>query len=112
MLEILETPMTVLHVLACAFLMLVVLLQPGRSGGMGAFTGAATQQVFGGRGAGNMLTKATWVTAGIFFVSSMTLAYMSSSTGDTLQERAQETVDDTVDKGPGEEEQSGGAEPE
>lgn len=88
MLELIETPLTVLHVFACLFLVLVVLLQPGKSGGMGAFTGAAATQVFGGRGAGNLLTRTTWATATIFFVTSLTLAYLSSSTGDTLEERA------------------------
>lgn len=83
--QLLTTPLTVLHIVACFFLVFVVLLQPGKSGGMGAFTGAAAQQVFGGRGAGNFLTKTTWVTASIFFVTSITLAYFSSSVGDSLE---------------------------
>lgn len=87
--QLLTTPLTVLHVLAALFLVLVVLIQPGKSGGMGAFTGAAAQQVFGGRGAGNFLTKTTWVTASIFFVTSITLAYFSSSVGDSLEQGAQ-----------------------
>lgn len=86
--KLLTTPLTVLHVVACLFLILVVLLQPGKSGGMGAFTGAAAQQVFGGRGAGNFLTKTTWITASIFFVTSITLAYFSSSVGDSLERAA------------------------
>lgn len=89
MAEILQTPLTVLHVIACLFLMLIVLIQPGKSGGLGAFTGVAAQQVFGGRGAGNILTKITWITASIFFVTSITLAYLSSSTDESLQKRAE-----------------------
>ena len=77
MAQIIQTPLTVLHVIACLFLMLVVLVQPGKSGGLGAFTGAAAQQVFGGRGAGNFLTKTTWITATVFFLSSLSLAYLS-----------------------------------
>ncbi|GMV13470.1 MAG: preprotein translocase subunit SecG [Polyangiaceae bacterium] len=88
MAEILKTPITVVHILACIFLMIVVLLQPGKSGGMGAFTGAAAQQVFGGRGAGNILTKISWVTASIFFVTSLTLAYLSTSSDDSLAKRS------------------------
>jgi len=88
MAEILKTPITVVHVLACLFLMVVVLLQPGKSGGMGAFSGAAAQQVFGGRGAGNILTKISWVTASIFFVTSITLAYLSTSSDDSLAKRS------------------------
>jgi preprotein translocase subunit SecG len=88
MTELLETPVTVVHVLACMFLMIVVLLQPGKSGGLGAFTGAAATQVFGGRGAGNILTKTTWVTATVFFLTSVSLAYMSSSSDESLQNRS------------------------
>lgn len=88
MVEILKTPLTVLHAVACLFLMLVVLIQPGKSGGMGALTGGGATQVFGGRGAGNILTKITWVTAAIFFVTSITLAYMSTSTDESLQKHA------------------------
>ncbi len=84
--RLLTTPLTVLHVVACLFLVFVVLIQPGKSGGMGVFTGAGAQQVFGGRGAGNILTKTTWVTASVFFVTSITLAYFSSSVGDSLEQ--------------------------
>jgi preprotein translocase subunit SecG len=88
MVEIIHTPLTIVHVIACLFLMLVVLIQPGKSGGLGAFGGASAQQVFGGRGAGNFLTKTTWATATIFFATSMTLAYLSSSQDDSLQRRS------------------------
>ena len=88
MLDILQSVLTVTHVIACLFLMLVVLIQPGRSGGLGAFTGAGAQQVFGGRGAGNLLTKTTWATAAVFFSTSITLAYLSSSADDLLEDRA------------------------
>ena len=88
MAEIIHTPLTVIHIVACIFLMLVVLIQPGKSGGLGALSGAGAQQVFGGRGAGNFLTKTTWATAGIFFATSMTLAYLSSSADDSLQRKS------------------------
>jgi preprotein translocase subunit SecG len=88
MAEIIQTPLMVIHIMACAFLILVILIQPGKSGGLGAFTGAGAQQVFGGRGAGNILTKITWVTGTIFFFSSITLAYLSSSTDESLEKRA------------------------
>lgn len=88
MAEIIHTPLTVLHVIACTFLILVILIQPGKSGGMGIFGAAGAQQVFGGRGAGNFLTKTTWATAGVFFATSVTLAYLSSSTDDSLVQKA------------------------
>jgi preprotein translocase subunit SecG len=70
----------IVHVFVCLFLMLVVLLQQGKGGGMGAaFGGGATQQVFGGRGAGNILTRATAVCAATFMLTSVTLAYVASA---------------------------------
>jgi preprotein translocase subunit SecG len=70
---------------------------------MGALGGASAQQVFGGRGAGNFLTKTTWVTASIFFVTSITLAFLSSSTDDSLAERAKQAqVDRAPSKAPAE----------
>lgn len=89
MVEIIHTPLVVVHVIACLFLMLVVLVQPGKSGGLGALTGAGAQQVFGGRGAGNFLTRTTWATAAIFFSTSITLAYLSSSKDESLEKRSQ-----------------------
>ena len=92
MLELLETPLTIIHVICCLVLVLIILVQPGKSGGLGAaLGGAGAQQIFGGRGAGNFLTKTTWIAASLFFVTSVTLAYMSTSTGDSLQERGAET---------------------
>lgn len=88
MVDLLLKPLTVVHVMACLFLVMVILLQPGKSGGMGAFAGAAATQVFGGRGAGNILTKMTWVVGTVFFVTSITLAYFSAGPADSLQDRA------------------------
>jgi preprotein translocase subunit SecG len=82
------TLLDILHIAVCAFLMLVVLLQQGKGGGMGAaFGGGATQQVFGGRGAGNLLTRATAVCAGLFMLTSVSLAYFSSSGDRQLKAR-------------------------
>jgi preprotein translocase subunit SecG len=74
------TFLTVLHILVCLFLILVVLLQAGKGGGMGiAFGGGGgSQTVFGSSGAGNFLTRLTSVTAAIFLVTSLGLAHFSS----------------------------------
>jgi len=100
MAEIIQTPLTVMHVLSCVFLILVILIQPGKSGGGGIFGSAGAQQVFGGRGAGNFLTKTTWATATLFFATSMTLAYLSSSSDEALQKKAQ-TMSGGMSKGMG-----------
>jgi preprotein translocase subunit SecG len=84
----LTTLLDIVHIFVCLFLMLVVLLQQGKGGGVGAaFGGAATQQVFGGRGAGNLLTRATSICAAIFMLTSVSLAYVSSSGDRELKAR-------------------------
>ncbi len=88
MLEILETPLTGLHIFCAVVLILIILIQPGKSGGLNAaLGGAGTQQVFGGRGAGNFLTRGTWALATTFFVTSVVLAYLSSSTDDSIRDK-------------------------
>ncbi len=79
-----QTLLTIIHVFVCLFLVGVVLLQSGRSGGMGVLSGAATQTVFGGRGASGFLAKATSVCAMLFMLTSASLAYMSTSGRDSL----------------------------
>jgi preprotein translocase subunit SecG len=75
----LQTFLNILHVFVCLFLILVVLLQQGRGGGMGGALSGATAQVFGGRGAGNFMTRLTAICAAIFMVTSMGLAYLASA---------------------------------
>src|SRR6185295_2491608 len=73
------TFVTVVHVIVCIFLILVVLLQAGKGGGMGVAFGSGTSAaVFGGRGAGNFLERMTAGTAIMFMLTSMTLAYFAS----------------------------------
>lgn len=86
------TFLTVVHITVCLFLILVVLLQAGKGGGMGiAFGGGGSQTVFGSSGAGNFLTRLTSVTAGVFLVTSLSLAHYSSrQDSKRLQELASE----------------------
>ena len=74
------TIITIFHVIVCLFLIFVVLLQAGKGGGMGlAFGGSNAGQVFGGSGAGNFLTRLTGITAVMFMLTSLTLAYLASA---------------------------------
>lgn len=84
------TFVSIIHILVCLILMFVVLLQQGKGGGMGAAFGGATTQVFGGRGAGNLLTRATAICAGIFMLTSVGLAYHSSEGDRALKKYATE----------------------
>ena len=75
------TLITVIHVFVCIFLILVILLQAGKGGGMGSLGGGAgSQTVFGGRGAQTFLGKVTSVSAAIFMLTSLGLAWNSSHT--------------------------------
>src|SRR5499425_2457088 len=63
-----------LHVMICAVLILVVLLQSGEAADLaGAFGGAGSQTAFGPRGAATFLTKATTWCAVMFMLTSMAL---------------------------------------
>jgi preprotein translocase subunit SecG len=81
----LQTLLNIIHVFVCFFLILVVLLQQGRGGGLGSM-GGATAQVFGGRGAGNFMTRLTAACAAIFMITSISLAYLSSAGDRQLRE--------------------------
>jgi preprotein translocase subunit SecG len=90
----------IVHIFVCAVLMFVVLLQQGKGGGMGAaFGGGAAAQVFGGRGAGNLLTRATAICAAVFMLTSVSLAYLSSSGDRALKARAAMESQKKNDKG-------------
>ena len=95
----LQTFIDIIHVFVCLILMGVVLLQQGKGGGMGAAFGGGTAQVFGGRGAGNILTRATAVCAGIFMLTSVSLAYLSSSGDRALKAKVAQEAGRHKDKG-------------
>lgn len=68
-----------IHLIVCLCLVAVVLVQSGKGGGLagGAF-GGATQTVFGGRGATDFITRATVILGVLFFVTSLSLAILTS----------------------------------
>jgi len=80
--QILLYVVIVAHVLVCIFLVVVVLLQQGRSADLaGAFGGQGSQTAFGPRAAANVLTRLTTWSAIIFMVTSisLTVLYQRSS---------------------------------
>ena len=72
------TLVTLVHVLACFFLVLVVLLQTGKGSDVGAVFGGSSQTIFGSSGAGNFLTKTTTGIAVLFMLTSLFLSYGAS----------------------------------
>lgn len=64
-----------LHIVACAFLIGVVLLQQGKGQDLAsAFGGGGSQAAFGPRGSASVLTRATAILAGVFMVTSLSLS--------------------------------------
>ena len=71
-----------IHIFVCFFLVIVVLLQSGKSGDIAAaFGGQGSQTAFGPRGAATVLTKATTWSAIIFIVTSITLSILTARAG-------------------------------
>ncbi|MGH9509697.1 MAG: preprotein translocase subunit SecG [Terriglobales bacterium] len=70
---------TVVHVIVCAILIVVVLLQHGKSADIAAaFGGQGSQTAFGPRGAATALSKITTGAAILFLVTSITLSILAS----------------------------------
>ena len=66
-----------LHIVVCIFLIMVVLLQQGRSADLaGAFGGQGSQTAFGPRAAANVLTRLTTWSAVIFMLTSISLTVL------------------------------------
>jgi preprotein translocase subunit SecG len=76
---------TTIHILVCFFIIIVVLLQSGKSGDISAaFGGQGSQTAFGPRGAASVLSKATTWSAVAFMLTSITLSvYASRRSGPT-----------------------------
>jgi len=77
------TFLLVLLVIDSVVLLAAVLLQSGKGGGLAANFGGMTSSadsLMGTRQAGNLLTKASWWSGGIFLFLAFTLSLMSSRT--------------------------------
>lgn len=78
-----ETLVLVVHVIAAAGVIGLVLLQHGKGADMGAaFGSGASGSLFGVSGSANLLSRATAGCVAVFFVTSLTLAYLGSHRGD------------------------------
>ena len=84
----------VLFTIVCIFLIITVLLQPGKSGGLGAAFGGGGNTVFGSSGGTPVFRKMTTGAAVCFMLLSLLLAYMSLDKSVTAQKdgKAQQTT--------------------
>lgn len=71
--------LNIFHVLIAIAMMVFILIQKGAGATAGAaFGSGASGTVFGSRGAGNFLSRSTWVMAAAFCLISLTMAVMAS----------------------------------
>ncbi len=69
----------VIHVLVAIGVIGLVLIQQGKGADAGAaFGSGASSTVFGSQGSASFLTRTTAILATIFFITSLTLAYLST----------------------------------
>lgn len=70
----------VIHVLVALAIIGLVMLQQGKGADAGAGFGGASNTLFGARGAASFLTRTTAILATVFFMTSLSLAYLGSKT--------------------------------
>ena len=77
--DTIQKAVLIAHTLIALLIIVLVLLQRGKGADAGAAFGAgASGTVFGARGSSSFFSRATAVCATAFFISSLTLAYLSS----------------------------------
>jgi len=88
--------LSVVQFISCASIIALVLIQRGKGADAGAGFGAgASGTVFGARGAGTALSRATAVLVAVFMLNSLALTYMSTKKAEapkTILDTAGETV--------------------
>ncbi len=94
-----------IHVIASVFLILVILLQAGRGGGLADSLGGSQMQSLFGTKSTNILTRLTTICAVVFILSCLSLAMISSHRSKSLVEKinipvsaAQEAQGDVADE--------------
>ena len=79
----LQTMVLIAHTVIALLIIVLVLMQRGKGADAGAaFGSGASGTVFGARGASNFFSRTTAILAAVFFVSSLSLAYISSQRTD------------------------------
>lgn len=91
--EFLFSTVLIVHVLAAIGVVGLVLVQHGKGADMGAaFGSGASGSLFGSSGSANFLSRTTAVLATVFFITSLTLAYIAATKPKTTGSVMQDTV--------------------
>ncbi len=102
-----ENLLLIAHLVMAVALVVLVLLQQGKGAQAGAAFGGgssgSSQSLFGARGSANFLTRTTAIIATIFFITTLSLAYLyanrsssSSVVGGSVVEQIEETLESDV----------------
>jgi preprotein translocase subunit SecG len=76
----LETFIWILHVVSAVAVIVLVLLQHGKGADMGAAFGSGSSgSLFGASGSANFLSRTTGGLAAVFFITSLSLTYLSTN---------------------------------
>ena len=97
-LQVLETIVLVIHVLAALAIIGLVLIQQGKGADMGSgFGSGASATVFGSGGAGSFLTRATTGLAILFFLSSFGLAFFAKAKSESSNIVGMPVIEQLID---------------
>ncbi len=107
----------VIHLIVAVAIVILVLLQQGKGSDMGAaFGGGSSQSLFGARGSANFLSRSTSILVTVFFISSLTLAYIythqTESTSVTGTSSVTDSPTESADSITGDDETAANAVPE
>jgi preprotein translocase subunit SecG len=91
-----------IHIVVCVLLVVIVLLQSGKSADLaGAFGGGGSQSTFGPRGAATFLSKMTTTLAVLFMVTSLTLWIIAAKKAGTILSKEDVKQEQTTGQTPG-----------
>lgn len=90
--QVMTNLVLIVQILSAVVMIGLVLIQHGKGADMGAsFGSGASGSLFGATGSANFLSRSTAVCAGLFFVCTLALAFMSAGgkpkAGDTVLDR-------------------------
>jgi len=92
----LETLVWSVHVILAVVLIVLVLLQHGKGADMGAAFGSGSAgSLFGASGSATFLSRTTGMVAAMFFISSMSLTYLSMNRTENLG--VMSLIEDTIE---------------
>jgi preprotein translocase subunit SecG len=94
-----QTAILTIHIILAVILIVLVLVQQGKGADAGAaFGSGASSTVFGARGSATFMNKLTTIIALSFFITSLSLAYISSNKSSSSKSLINDSVkEETID---------------